>query len=456
VWVQPTNPCYEVVVADEHLVSHAGIGLLAELADRLGLTLALGQFAGPSGGRARRHQPARVLRDLIVMLADGGDCLSDLRLVGGHRALLGPVASIPTAWRVVEQLARTGEDGLAGLRAARAAARARAWRAGAAPTGRLVLDLDATLIDAHTDRKQGAAGSYKHTFGFHPLACYLDRGDGRGEALAAILRPGNAGANDAADHVAVLELALAQLPTRPRRSRRVLVRSDSAGATGEFVWHLHQRRLRFSVGLPIDTHVREAVLSLSQAAWTPAIDADGRRRDGAWVAEATGWLDLTAWPPGTRAICRKERPHPGAKPRFVDADGNRYQVFATDQSDRDLARLELRHRRHARVEDRIRAAKATGLANLPFDAWRRNAVWLELVLAAQDLTCWAQTLLLDGELALAEPKRLRTRLLHTAGRLVAHARRLILRLPATWPWAAALATAFARLRTLLPTRGRPS
>ena len=343
-----------------------------------------------------------------------------------------------------------------GLRAARAAARARAWRAGAAPTGRLVLDLDATLIDAHTDRKQGAAGSYKHTFGFHPLACYLDRGDGRGEALAGILRPGNAGANDAADQVAVLELALAQLPTRPRGSRRVLVPSDSAGATGEFVWHLHQRRLRFSVGLPIDAHVREAVLSLPAAAWMPAIDADGRRRDGAWVAEATGWLDLTAWPPGTRVICRKERPHPGAKPRFVDTDGNRYQVFATDQSDRDLARLELRHRRHARVEDRIRAAKATGLANLPFDAWRRNAVWLELVLCAQDLTCWAQTLLLDGELALAEPKRLRTRLLHTAGRLVAHARRLILRLPAAWPWAAALATAFARLRTLLPPPGRPS
>ena len=193
-------------------------------------------------------------------------------------------------------------------------ARSRAWQAGAAPAGRWILDIEATLIDAHTDRKQGAAGSYKHTFGFHPLACYLDRGDGRGEALAGILRPGNAGANDAADHLAVLELALAQLPTRPRRSRRVLVRSDSAGATGEFVWHLHRRRLRFLVGLPIDAHVRQAILSLPQTAWTPAIDADGRRRDGAWVAEATGWLDLTTWPPGTRAICRKERAHPGAKP----------------------------------------------------------------------------------------------------------------------------------------------
>jgi hypothetical protein len=453
VWVQPIKPRYDVVVADERLVSHAGVGLLAELADRVGLTAAVGRLAARSRGRARRHPPARVLRDLIVMLADGGDCLSDLRLLAGCGPLLGPVASVPTAWRVIERLAQAGEDGLAGLRAARAQARARAWQAGAAPAGRWILDIDATLVDAHTDRKQGAAGSYKHTFGFHPLACWLDRGDGRGEALAGILRPGNAGANDAADHTAVLELALAQLPTWPRRSRRVLVRTDSAGATGEFVWQLHQRRLRFSVGLPIDAHVRQAILSLPQAAWTPAVDADGRRRDGAWVAEATGWLDLTAWPPGTRAICRKERPHPGAKPRFVDAHGNRYQVFVTDQPDRDLARLELCHRRHARVEDRIRAAKATGLANLPFDAWRRNAVWLELVLAAQDLTCWLQTLLLDGELALAEPKRLRTRLLHAAGRLVAHARRLILRLPAAWPWAAALATAFARLRTLLPTPG---
>jgi hypothetical protein len=167
----------------------------------------------------------------------------------------------------------------------------------------------------------------------------------------------------------------------------------------------------------------------------------------------TGWLDLGGYPPGTRAIRRRERPHPGARPRFTDAHGRRYQVIVTDQPDRNLARLELRHRQHARIEDRIRAAKATGLANLPFDAWRRNTVWLELVLCAQDLTCWLQCLLLEGELALAEPKRLRTRLLHTAGRLLTHARRLTLRLAATWPWATALANAFARLRTLLPAPG---
>jgi len=432
-----------VELEDERLVSHAGVGLLAELADRVGLTAALGRFITPRAGRARRHPPARVLRDLVVMLADGGDCLSDLRLLVGGQGLLGPVASVPTAWRVIEQVALAGEDALAGIRAARAQARRWAWRAGAAPAGRWILDIDATLIEAHTDAKQGAAPTYKGGFGFHPLGCWLDRGDGRGEPLACVLRPGNAGANDTADHLTVLKLALAQLPDRPR-GRRPLVRTDSAGASHEFVWWLRRHKLAFSVGWAIDAHVKEALLSLPGDAWTPAIDPGGRPREGAWVAEVTGWLDLTAWPPGTRAICRKERPHPGAHPRFTDADGNRYQVFLTDQPDRAITRLELRHRQHARIEDRIRATKATGLANLPHDRWRRNTVWLELVLAAQDLICWLQVLLLDGELAIAEPKRLRTRLLHTAGRLISHNRHLVLRLPAAWPWAAALATAFSR------------
>jgi hypothetical protein len=431
--VQATKPRFDVVVADDRLVSHAGVALLAELADRLGLTRALGRFAVGGAGhgrmRRRRHPPAKVLRDLIVMLADGGDCLSDLRLLAGCDALLGPVASIPTAWRVLERLGQLGEDGLGALRVARAQARAQAWRAGAWPPRRLILDLDATLLVAHTDRKQGAAGSYKHTFGFHPLLAYLDRGDGRGEALAGMLRPGNATANDGADHIALLRLALAQLPAGAAR-RRLLVRTDSAGASQAFLAELRARKLQFSVGLPIDAHVRDALLALPETAWIPAIDPDGHPRDGAWVVEATGWLDLSGYPPGTRAICRRERPHPGANVRFTDAQGRRYQVFVTDQPDRNLARLELRHRQHARIEDRIRAAKATGLANLPFDAWRRNAVWLELVLAAQDLTCWLQTLLLDGELAIAEPKRLRTRLLHTAGRLLTYARRLTLHLSA--------------------------
>jgi hypothetical protein len=167
------------------------------------------------------------------------------------------------------------------------------------------------------------------------------------------------------------------------------------------------------------------------------------------VVELTGWIDLHTWPPATRAICRREDAHLGTQLRFTDHNGHRFQVFRTDQPDPDLARLELRHRQRARVEDRIHAAKVNGRANLPFDLLRLNAVWLELVLAAQDLTCRAQALLLDGELAVAEPKTLRYRLLHLAARIVRHARRTILRLQATWPWAAALALARPRA---LPSR----
>jgi hypothetical protein len=200
--------------------------------------------------------------------------------------------------------------------------------------------------------------------------------------------------------------------------------------------------------MQIDAHVREAILAQPAPAWTPAMEPDGQVRDGAEACELTGWIDLHTWPAGTRAICRREDAHPGAQLRFTDLDGHRFQVFLTDQADSDLARLELRHRQRARVEDRIRAAKATGLANLPFDRWRRNAVWLELVLAAQDLTGWTQALLLDGPLAHAEPKTPRYRLLHVAARIVRHARRFMLRLQASWPWAAELARAFARLQAL--------
>jgi Transposase DDE domain group 1 len=200
--------------------------------------------------------------------------------------------------------------------------------------------------------------------------------------------------------------------------------------------------------MQIDAHVREAILAQPEPAWTPAVEPDGQLRPGAEVCELTGWIDLHTWPEGTRLLCRREDAHPGAQLRFTDHDGHRFQVFLTDQADPDLARLELRHRQRARVEDRIRAAKATGLANLPFDLLRRNAVWLELVLAAQDLTCWTQALLLNGALAVAEPKTLRYRLLHVAARIVRHARRLILRLQASWPWAVELAYAFARLRAL--------
>jgi Transposase DDE domain group 1 len=434
---------FEVTTDGVGVVGHAGAALLGELADRLGLTRALG-WRDPGGCR---HRDARVLRDLAVMLADGGDCLSDLAALRDQPELFGQVASIPTAWRVLERVA-TDPDGLARLRAARAHARARAWAAGAHPDIELlIVDADATLVLAHSDAKQGAAGTYKHTFGFAPLLAYLDRGKAPGEPLAGLLRPGNAAPGAASDLITLVDLALAQLP-RSASDQPVLVRSDSAGASTRLAWHLRQRGVGFSVGMQVDAHVREAILAQPEPAWTPAIDPDGQVREGAEVCELTGWIDLGNWPPDTRAICRREAAHPGAQLRFTDHDGHRFQVFLTDQPDPDLARLELRHRQRARIEDRIRAAKATGLRNLPFDRWRRNTVWLELILAAQDLTCWTQALLLDGDLALAEPKTLRYRLLHVAARLVRHARRRILRLQRSWPWAAELAQAFTRLRAL--------
>jgi Transposase DDE domain group 1 len=450
--VQATNSPvrFEVTTDGTGVVGHAGAALLRELADRLELTGALAWRA--PAGRDRRHPDAAVLRDLAVMLADGGDCLSDLAVLREQPELFGPVASTPTAWRVLERIAQD-PDGLARLRLARAHARGRAWAAGGDPEVEvLVIDVDATLVTAHSDFKEGAEGTYKHTFGFHPLLAYLDRGRAPGEPLAGLLRPGNAAAGDADDLIDLADLALAQLPG-PADAEPVLVRSDSAGASSRLAWHLREHQVGFTLGLPIDQHVREAIVAQPEAAWTPAVEPDGQLRPGAEVCELTGWLDLHTWPPGTRAICRREHAHPGAQLRFTDVDGHRFQVFLTDQPDTELARLELRHRQRARVEDRIRAAKATGLRNLPFDRWRRNAVWLELVLAAQDLTCWTQTLLLDGALAVAEPKALRYRLLHVAGRIVRHARCVTLRLQRTWPWAVKLARAFTRLRTLpLPPR----
>ena len=323
----------------------------------------------------------------------------------------------------------------------RAHARAAAWRAGAHPDGLLIVDVDGTLVDAHSP-KQGAAGTYKGGFGFYPLVAYLDRGDGTGEALAGILRPGNAGSNTAADHVELVDLALAQLPGR----RPAAAPSpDTGGATHALVATCASAACGSrSACRPMDASVPRC--------WPcPRLDPGrGRRRPaaGGRRGRRAGDLDLPGWPAGTRAICRREDPHPGAQLSFTDADGHRFQVFITDQPDPDVAALELCHRRRARVEDRIRSAKATGLRNLPFDPWRRNAVWLELVLMACDLTCWAQTLLLSGELRVAEPKTLRYRLWHVAARIIRHARRVIVRLQRTWPWATALAAAFTRLRAL--------
>lgn len=419
------------------LTSRAGSALLTGLADAIGLTDGL--VSGLSvHSRAVRHEPGRVVRDLAVMLADGGDCLTDMGALRDQGVLFGEVASDATAYRCVERL---DAGMLAQIREARAAARARAWGLGEAPR-RLVFDIDATLLTAHSE-KEGAAGTYKGGFGFHPLLCFEAT---TGEALAGILRSGNAGANTAADHVVLLELALAQLPEGVA-GRGTLVRCDSAGATHDFLEAVVAHGLCFSVGCDLSGRVRAACLAVRPKAWLPALDSEGDPREGAWVAELD--LDLSAWPEGTRAICRRERPHPGAQLSFSDADGHRFQVMLTNQKGSRIARLEQVHRQRAAIEDSIRCAKASGLRNLPFRAYTMNAAWLELVLMGIDLLAWMRRLLLSGtELAACEPKRLRYRLLHVAGRIARHASEVKLRLPRSWPWAPALATAFARLQAL--------
>jgi len=436
---QTTAQTVEVTADAEGIVSHAGARLLAELADRVGLTAGLSAAMAPTRERPSAHDPGVVLRALIVAIADGGDCVTDLGVLRDQEALFGAIASERTAHRVIKSI---DAELLEAIRGARAAARERAWDAGARP-GDITFGVDATLLGAASE-KEGAAGNYKGGFGFHPLLCYLDE---TGEPLAGLLRPGNAGSNTASDHFEVLQQALEQLPAGDL-GRKILVRADIGGRTHAFTQDCRDAGILFSVGYEVQEQVREAILNTPESAWQGAIDAGGAEREGAWVTELTEDVDLSAWPEGTRLIVRRERPHPGAQFQVFDAEGYRHTAFITDQDGADIAALELRHRRRAKVEDEIRCGKETGMRNLPFAAFEHNQVWLELSLIAQELLAWVRALCLEGELALAEPRRLRQRLLHVAGKVVRSARRTTLRLPRSWPWAEALVTAFERLRAL--------
>jgi hypothetical protein len=311
----------------------------------------------------------------------------------------------------------------------------------------IVLDVDATLVTAHSD-KQHAAATFKHGWGFHPIGVWCDNTT---ELLAATLRPGNAGSNHAGDHIEVLGRAIAQIPGPYRR--RILVRADGAGATHELVeWltglsQVRGRRVEYSVGFPTkNTPLTSALTRLPGRAWTPALDADGNIRDGADVAEVTGLLDLSRWPVGMRVIVRRERPHPGAQLSLFEAhDGWRYQAFATNTQIGQLAFLEARHRAHARVEDRIRHAKDTGLGRFPSRDWSINTAWLQLAAVAADLTAWLRLVALPDELAVLEPKLLRFRMLHVPARLTRAGRQRQLRLPQHWPWADQIVQAFRRI-----------
>ena len=246
----------------------------------------------------------------------------------------------------------------------------------------------------------------------------------------------------------MLKLALAQLPAGARAGQPVLVRCDSAGATHAFTDFCADAGIAFSVTMNHTPALARAIAAVDQDVWQPAVDDDGRPRENGEVVELTAHLDLSRWPQGSRVIVRRERPHPGAQLRLADVDGFRYQATLTSQAGADIAAIERTHRQRGRCEQRVCALKDTGARNLPFGDQHANAIWLELCLTAGDLICWTQHLALDGELAVCEPRTLRYRLLHAAGRLAFHARQARLRIPRSWPWAGQLAAAFARLAAL--------
>ena len=250
-----------------------------------------------------------------------------------------------------------------------------------------------------------------------------------------------------------MDLALEQIPDGYIETIEILVRADSAGATHGLIDYCREAQMRFSVGYELTEPVRAAILQIPEDAWVPALDRDGAERENGQVAEITDRVDLSCWPERCRVIVRRERPHPGAQLSFTDHDGHRFQAILTDQVDQNIAEIECRHRQRAHVEDRIRDDKDTGLAKFPFKEFRLNEVWLEIVLLAHDVIVWTQARLLDGELAKAEPKRLRYRLLHVAARLAFSARRARLRLQHDWPWASELAAAFHKLKALPAATG---
>ena len=444
------------------VVAHAGSVATRLLADRTGLTSEL-SMAMSRRGFVPGHDRGRVLTDVAVMLADGGEAISDIDVLRHQTAVLGPVASPPTVWRSLDEVTPARRKKIA---TARARVRRRVWAqlpqgvpaskvAGTDLADVIVLDVDATVVIAHSE-KENASATFKRTFGYHPIGVWCDNTQ---EFLAAKLRAGNAGSNTTSDHIEVLTDAIAQVPGSHRK--KLLIRSDGAGASHGLLDWLHEqgqvrgRSFEYSVGFAITEKIRQAITLVPASVWTPASEADGGIRDGGDVAELTGLIDpamRSKWPPGMRVIVRRERPHPGAQlSLFEEADGYRYQAFVTNTPGGQLAFLEARHRAHARVEDRIRHAKDSGLRRFPSREFNINQAWLTLVQIAADLTAWTRLLAFTGNaqiLADCEPKALRYRFLHVPAQLTHGQRRRRLRIPKTWPWAAAIVAVFANIAAI--------
>lgn len=459
-----------VEIGGHGVVNHAGSAALRLLADRTGLT------GGLSRALARRgfvplHDRGRVLADAAVVIADGGRVLSDLAILRDQAELFGPVASDPTLWRALNEIGAAQRHRIA---RARANTREHVWsliaqRHGQIPPSRvadrdlgttIVIRMDASLVIAHSD-KELAAGTYKGSWGHHPLGAWCDN---TGESLALKLRAGSAGSNTVADHIEVLDEAITQIPARYRRD--LLITVDGAGASHGLVDHITTlnaspwRRVHYSIGWDLGARERAAIGRVPASAWGAVLDTEGQPRDlaEAGVVELTALLrehpdrdQLAHWPPDLRIIARREKPHPGAQlSLFEAADGWRYQLLATNTPATTTQFLEARHRPHARVEDNIRTGKQTGLGHLPSTSIEINRIWCVAATIAADLLAWLRLLCLDGPLAHAEPKTLRYRLLHTAARLVRGQRKRKIRIPTTWPWAHQLQACFLAAFALPP------
>jgi hypothetical protein len=486
----------EVAGGGAGIVSHAGVVLLRQLADRTGLTAGLSGALAPLGaGRLLVHDRGRVLADLGCAIADGGEVVSDFRVMADQAGLFGLVASVPTVWRALAEIAAGGPRAQRRIGAAVNAARRRVWRQiqtrhGAIPgvaiadkviDGVICIRLDASVVACHSD-KQGAEPNFKG-FGLHPLGAWCDN---TREPLAAMLRRGSAGSNTVADHLTVLDEAITALP--PKHRRRLMVTVDGAGASHGLIARLDQLASRpghqmvYSIGWDLSERERTAITAVPEQAWQIAIDPAGevreRRADDAcaeqgcahrrcWVEEAhvtelTALLregpagdQLATWPDSMRIFARRERPHPGAQlSLFETRDGWRYSLWATNLPGRTPgwrgrpAYIDAAHRVHARVEDNVRTGKDTGIGKFPSHSFAFNSAWLTAALIAATLLSWLKLLALDGDLAKAEPKTLRYRILHTAARLTRSGRRRHLKIAATWPWANAIITAWKRITAL--------
>jgi hypothetical protein len=484
----------EVTGGGTGVVSHSGLALLRHLADKTGLTGGLSQALATA--RILVHDRGRVVADLACAIADGARVISDFRVMSDQRELFGLVASVPTAWRTLKEIARGGSRAERRIIAAVNVARRHAWaqvaaRHGALPgiavadkalDGVVCIRLDATVTIAHSD-KELAEANYKG-YGHHPLLAVCDNTGG--EPLAWMLRRGAAGSNTTADHLVLLDAAIAALP--PAFRRKLMVTADGAGASHGLITRLDAlaaRRgyeLTYSVGWVLGERERAALRLVPERAWQIAIDGRGevreRRTDEAcadvrcahprcWIEEAhvtelTSLLregpagdQLDGWPGKMRVLARRERPHPGAQlSLFEAADGWRYSLWVTNRPPDTKgwlgqnAYLDAAHRVHARVEDAIRTGKDAGLGHFPSHDYQVNAAWLTAAMTGQVLLAWLKLLALDGDLAKAEPRTLRYRVLHAAARLARGGRKRRLKIQATWPWAEAITTAWQRIGAL--------